>query len=706
MSALQIEFDPKNFTEKSDSMLAFEIDPIVRLWLLRMLVLLGAHKEFINIDSFKCDIVAESLGLTKYVDLSRDEFDQVAVKNDLKRLHLEAERKISSLNFSGVFKKNIDRLAKLVDLDYTDCRILEFAILIHIESMLDDVADWLGKLSTRKVYKALSVILRIPEKDVIKSLSVTGKLSKSGIITIDYNGDGHLRNKLDPLNNDFADTMASVDADPIQLLKSTVLLSSPGHLELKDYPYLNKELDVLIPYLKKSFDKSKKGVNVYIHGLPGTGKSQLVKAIAKELGLDLFEIAFEDSSGNPVDGQNRLKALRAGQSFFAQRKALFLFDEVEDVFENNKSPFSEQSIAQKHKAWMNRMLEENPIPVIWLSNSIFNIDPAFIRRFDIVFELPVPSKNQRKKIIKEHCGEIIGTTLIEDVSSIIELAPAVVTRTASVVSFIHDELGKGKSEKAFELLINNTLQSQGHEKISSFNKQKLPEVYSPELINTDVDIERIAEGMKHVKSGRLCLYGPPGTGKTAYGHWLSEQLEMPLLIKKGSDLISKWVGGTEKNIANAFQEAEEDNALLLIDEVDSFLQDRRGSQHSWELTEVNEMLTQMESFNGVFIASTNLIHGLDQAALRRFDMKIKFDFMNPEQLWILLVKYCDNLDLPEPDIKLRKLTDKIVNATPGDFAAIARRNRFSAFRAAHEIINALMEECSLKEGSKKCIGFT
>ncbi|MEI2625957.1 MAG: AAA family ATPase [Giesbergeria sp.] len=72
--------------------------------------------------------------------------------------------------------------------------------------------------------------------------------------------------------------------------------------------------------------------------------------------------------------------------------------------------------------------------------------------------------------------------------------------------------------------------------------------------------------------------------------------------------MSMWVGGNEKNIARHSMQAEQDGCrCLLIDEVDSFLQDRRGAQRGWEVSLVNEMLTQMESFPGVFIASTNLM---------------------------------------------------------------------------------------------------
>jgi SpoVK/Ycf46/Vps4 family AAA+-type ATPase len=92
------------------------------------------------------------------------------------------------------------------------------------------------------------------------------------------------------------------------------------------------------------------------------------------------------------------------------------------------------------------------------------------------------------------------------------------------------------------------------------------------------------------------------------------------------------LGETEQNLARMFQDAAADNVVLLLDEADSFLQDRRGAERSWEVSQVNEMLTQMETFQGVFVASTNLMESLDQASLRRFDIKVKFDFLGRDQI--------------------------------------------------------------------------
>lgn len=167
-----------------------------------------------------------------------------------------------------------------------------------------------------------------------------------------------------------------------------------------------------------------------------------------------------------------------------------------------------------------------------------------------------------------------------------------------------------------------------------------------------------------------------------------------------------YVGETEHNIAKAFREAELDGALLLIDEVDSFLQDRRRAQRSWEVTEVNEMLTQMESFQGVFIASTNLMDGLDQAALRRFDLKVKFDFLSPEQAWLLFERQCAALELSQPSSRLRQKLAKLHYLPPGDFAAVARQNRFRTIASPVSFVAALGQECLVKEEcQKKSIGF-
>jgi SpoVK/Ycf46/Vps4 family AAA+-type ATPase len=573
------------------------------------------------------------------------------------------------------------------------------------ERLLDETADWLGRISSAKAFHALSVILSIPEPEIRSSLSAQGVLGKSGLVSVDRNGTASLSGKLDLLSETFADNISSSDSDPIHLLRDTVSIGTPAQLGIDDYEHIGPLLAVLRPYLKQTVLTSRLGVNIFLHGDPGTGKTQLAKALAEELKCELFEVASEDGDGDPVNGERRLRAFRAAQSFFANRRAIIVFDEVEDVFSDGDQFMGRKSTAQTRKAWINRMLEENQVPTLWLSNSIHGLDPAFIRRFDMVFELPIPPKKQRERIIHKACAGLLDASGVARIAESESLAPAVVTRAVSVVRSISEELGVAGSATAIELLIGSTLTAQGHSPIRKNDPNRLPEIYDPLFIHSDADLAQVAAGLVKSKAGRLCLYGHPGTGKTAYGRWLASQIGVPLLVKRASDLMSKWVGENEQNIARAFKEAEQDGALLLIDEVDSFLQDRRGAKSSWEVSLVNEMLTQMESFSGVFIASTNLMDGLDQAALRRFDLKVKFGFLKPEQAWELLRRYCTKLELPTPQPEQLAKVMRLQKLTPGDFAAVVRQNRFRPITSPAAFVSALEAECEVKEGAKTAIGF-
>ena len=126
-------------------------------------------------------------------------------------------------------------------------------------------------------------------------------------------------------------------------------------------------------------------------------------------------------------------------------------------------------------------------------------------------------------------------------------------------------------------------------------------------------------------------------------------------------------------MAAMFEEAESENAVLLLDEADSFLQDRRGAQRNYEVTEVNEMLQGMERFNGIFICTTNLFDRIDQAALRRFTFKLRFKPLNAEQRELMFVNeaLAGEAAMFTPEMRARfALLDQLC---PGDFAAVKRQ---------------------------------
>lgn len=683
-----------------------EIPGIVRLWLLRMLVPLGGHRRFIGDSEFCTERLAELLGLGDWLGCEYEEFKPKAILGQLRKLHHEAERTAHNTDFPRIMAENIARLSMLTGLSDLECRVLQFAVTIHSEPVLDDTADFLGDLSADKVPRVLAALLGLPEQDIRLSLSPKGGLAGSGLVTLEQNGNQTLKCMLNLLSSRFASAIMSSVTDPVTLLSDIVTPAGSPTLLFDDFEHIGASLRILRPYLRHVVAARRNGVNIFLYGPPGTGKSELSKLLAKNMKCELFEVTSEDDDGNPIHGTRRLRAYRAAQNFFSGRQAFLLFDEAEDVFTHEYPFFAEGNRRQECKGWVNRMLESNPQPTIWVSNSVRDVDPAVIRRFDMVIELPIPPRGQRERIARHACGDILPPSSLRRIAESEQLAPAVITRAASVVKCIRKELGDNAMPAAVESLISNTLVAQGHDAIRRSDANHLPETYDPAFINADADLVAAADGLVKTKVGRLCLYGPPGTGKTAFGRWLADHLGVPLCVKRGSDLLSMWVGGTEQNIARAFREAAQDGALLLIDEVDSFLQDRRRAQRSWEVTVVNEMLTQMESFSGVFIASTNLMDGLDQASLRRFDLKVRCDFLRADQAWQLFRRHCAELSLSAPSADLKSKLARLTCLTPGDFASVARQSRFSPLKNPENLIDALEKECLVKEnGTSKNFGF-
>ena len=199
--------------------------------------------------------------------------------------------------------------------------------------------------------------------------------------------------------------------------------------------------------------------------------------------------------------------------------------------------------------------------------------------------------------------------------------------------------------------------------------------YDLDMLNVETryPIARMVEALHARGHGTLCFYGAPGTGKTALAEYIAGQLGKPLMVKQASDLVSKYVGDTEQNMARMFADAERDEAVLLLDEADSFLMDRRGAQRNYEVTEVNEMLQGMERFQGIFICTTNLMDRVDQAALRRFSFKIQFKPLTLEQRERMFVTEALQGDAERLTPELRQRLARMDQLCPGDYAAVRRQ---------------------------------
>ena len=108
------------------------------------------------------------------------------------------------------------------------------------------------------------------------------------------------------------------------------------------------------------------------------------------------------------------------------------------------------------------------------------------------------------------------------------------------------------------------------------------------------------------------------------------------------------------------------------------------------------MLVQMENFDGIFIATTNLMDNLDRASLRRFDLKLQFDYLKSEQAWKMFISFAKELKLSTPSLSFKKGIENLRYLTPGDFAAVVRQHRFRPIKNIKDMITRLKSEVEVK----------
>jgi transitional endoplasmic reticulum ATPase len=607
--------------------------------------------------------------------------------------------------------RNIELLGKLLSLNDAEKAILTFAVSLNAFSMFKEpLSNRNHEVSNQQLVNIIAAISGQPDSDIRAALRDDAPLLSTGIIRIEADATD-IVSKINLIDR-LASILLMANADESTLLDRFLKRASPATLGLQAFPHLARDAGVLLPYLKASIGQREAGANVLFYGPPGTGKTEMVKAIAAALGIDLFEISFSDSDGDPIKGEERLRAYNLCQRVAANMpNALLMFDEIEDVFPSRNffallfGGGKQESTKGGGKAWINRTLECNPAPAIWVTNDS-SIDPAYLRRFDYSVSFPIPPQAVRMEIAQHHFGQFEPPAhWLARIAANDQASPAQFERAARVARLASE----GDTSRALTL-VEQTLDRSATllDQKRTPSRNVLRTGYDLGFINIDADIGKILAGLKRRPSGTFCFYGPAGTGKSELGRHLGDEIGKPVLLRRASDILSMWVGESEKNIARMFAEARQQDAVLILDEADSFLADRRDAHASWEVTQVNELLTQMEAFEGIFICTTNLMQKLDQASLRRFAFKVKFDFLTSMQRWLMYRREFARLggDLvtanpwEEPVRRLDRLT-------PGDFAVAARQYElWGTSPSAEELYEQLRRECIAKGGPERRIGFT
>ncbi|QIL74286.1 ATP-binding protein (plasmid) [Diaphorobacter sp. HDW4B] len=619
---------------------------------------------------------------------------------------------------STLVETNIDSLANLLQLNKAERALLLYGTLARHQRDLRSLLVEFKVNNAPEAYAAIADLAGVQATDVADALRAGGRLERIGLVEnlLSENSITDLADLM-KVSEKLPPVLMREYRDRAELMAVFTRPATPSELKANDFEFAGDDVQVLVNLLRKAMQTKALGVNVLLYGPPGTGKTELAKVVAREAGLDLFEVEYADRDGNSLSGRDRYRSLQIAQVFLkGAEAAALLFDEVEDVFPpisvdaaglmaraDQQAISAAVSHSVNGKAWVNQILESNTVPTIWVTNRIEQIDPAFRRRFAYHLELKSPPPGAREQLIRKTLdGVAVSDAFVAKLTERKGLTPAQIRTAVRFADLAH--AGPEAGGEAFEALIDRQLKNSdaalGRKPDGSAKKgRRQVTTYDLDMLNVETrfEIPRIVEALKARGHGALCFYGAPGTGKTALGEYIAEHLGQPLIVKQASDLVSKFVGETEQNMAAMFAEATQEKAVLLLDEADSFLMDRRGAQRSYEVTEVNEMLQQMERHDGVFICTTNLLDRIDQAALRRFTFKIKFMPLTAEQREKMFITEALAGDAQKLTPEVSRRLAKLEQLAPGDFAAVKRQcDILAAEFSVEEFIEQLEAEHRIK----------
>jgi MoxR-like ATPase len=606
-------------------------------------------------------------------------------------------------NIDPTFLRNLNHLCKSLGFNKEEKHCIAFLAIVDIHPELSKIVQ--SVLSDSTIYsfiRLLSIILKIPKIKIKKIFSPESSLISTGLVQIDRGF------SLAPISevpirilDELPDLLFASFKDPDEIFTYFVKKVSHSLLNISNFTYL-REVPILIHFLKKALKEKIKGVNVFIYGPPGVGKTEFAKVIAKTLGVELYEVSMIKKTKEFRSEIERISILNLAYKLFRKRKnVLVLFDEADDILKSEMrslSLLSKSSDVSINKYILNRILEENPIPTIWISNSIEGIDPAYIRRFSLIFKVDYPPRKVRYDILNHYFKSLnFSEEVLSKLSDYQYLTPALIQKAAQILESLPQKPLRTnnlifqntlKPEKVLIKLINGTLEALGFPLLNITNFENSDFPYISDIPHTEPERKVLLESLSKNKNLKLLFYGPKGSGKTTLAEHLAKELEKESIV----------VNLCSEKLSNVLEKLFKEEDLIVILKGIEILEKKESEV---ELLLLEEVLKNAKCFAVICIRED--INFENISILKWFDLKVKFGYLKPEEI-IRLFKLLLNSKEPIP-IKeefLKKL--KSFKLVIGDFVLAKKRiNLLNKEDFLQTVVNVLEEISSYNR--KKSIGF-
>ena len=460
---------------------------------------------------------------------------------------------------------------------------------------------------------------------------------------------------------------------------------------------------------------------IFLHGPPGCGKTLIARAVANETDAYFSSISGPEIMGK-FYGESEARLRSIFEDAQANAPAIIFLDEIESIAPKREEMGAEKQVERRVVAQLLALMDglqgRGQVIVIGATNLPNIVDPALRRpgRFDRELEIPIPDKNGRLEIVQIHTR---GMPLAEDVDlerlasithGFVGADLEALAREAAMVCLrkILPKVDFELAELPYEILLelevtmDNFMEALKEIEPSAIREVfvEVPDVKWEDVGGLESVKKRLTEAidwpLKHPELFEkaattppkgILLYGSPGTGKTLVAKAVANESEVNFITLKGPQLMSKYIGESERGIREIFRKAKQAApTILFLDELDSIVPTRSGGDVT-HVTErvISQFLTEMdgiEELKGVVVlGATNRLDIIDPAVLRagRFDLLLKMPIPDEETRLKIFKIHTKGKPL-DKNVNLEVLSKETDKYTGADIEAVARSASMLAIR--------------------------